>query len=484
MKQYRLAVYDVRSIQKYIYATSKMKEIVGASAIVRDFLTKTIANVASKNNWSYKDNWKNEEHFSLSDEDIIIMAEGGGNLFALVDETIVKELNRAIGKEFLVKTAALSVAYAYSDSYVSSENISNARYLELRIEAKKNLSDVERRMHRVTSTNALPITFNDPFTGNPFSSFEMDEASRTEKWFTKESSLKLKAYREEKKHYKKNESFVFELDDLTEKGNDSFVAVVHIDGNNIGATISNYLKNNKKNTFEDEVDLSRAISKSIIDGFNGTLVNILDSADIQYRIIVNSGDDMTFIVKGEYALSVVDKYLKEIVKCGLPGDSKDNHFTACAGIAFVKSHFPFDKAYEIAESCCESAKVVAKKNSPILCALDYYFCHSGFIAIDDKSPLSYKPYIASDDAGIPNSTASLFDKVNVLKKSLARSAWKHIRNSYEKSEGETMLSFALANAKVKGKELEPFDSCHKGVYYDATVIADKCTIIDFDEEGK
>ena len=41
-------------------------------------------------------------------------------------------------------------------------------------------------------------------------------------------------------------------------------------------------------------------------------------------------------------------------------DEMGKNLNACAGIAFVKPHYPFSSAYKISEECCDSAKEKAK----------------------------------------------------------------------------------------------------------------------------
>ena len=40
---------------------------------------------------------------------------------------------------------------------------------------------------------------------------------------------------------------------------------------------------------------------------------------------------------------------------------QEKDYSACGGIAFFNSHFPFSDAYQVAEACCENAKKRAKE---------------------------------------------------------------------------------------------------------------------------
>jgi hypothetical protein len=60
-------------------------------------------------------------------------------------------------------------------------------------------------------------------------------------------------------------------------------------------------------------------------------------------------------VMGRLGLTLAALYLKafEAEKENIP-DGKD--LTACAGIAIVKTHYPFARAYQLSEALCSNAK--------------------------------------------------------------------------------------------------------------------------------
>ena len=43
-------------------------------------------------------------------------------------------------------------------------------------------------------------------------------------------------------------------------------------------------------------------------------------------------------------------------------EQKENHLTACAGIAYIKENYPFHYGYHLAETLCGEAKKAAKEN--------------------------------------------------------------------------------------------------------------------------
>ncbi len=65
------------------------------------------------------------------------------------------------------------------------------------------------------------------------------------------------------------------------------------------------------------------------------------------------GDDFTFLCTADLAIPMTAGFLSELTKSQ---KGKAKMITACAGIAFVHSHFPFYEAYNIAEESCARAK--------------------------------------------------------------------------------------------------------------------------------
>jgi hypothetical protein len=76
------------------------------------------------------------------------------------------------------------------------------------------------------------------------------------------------------------------------------------------------------------------------------------NALLPIRPVLLGGDDLTFLCDGRIALDLagtaLDAFNDEVPHLG--------RVTACAGIAIVPAHTPFDRAYGLAESLCRNAK--------------------------------------------------------------------------------------------------------------------------------
>jgi hypothetical protein len=100
-----------------------------------------------------------------------------------------------------------------------------------------------------------------------------------------------------------------------------------------------------------------------------------DNMLLPIRPIVFGGDDTTFVCDGRIGLSLAVTYLRtfeaEAQKKGLA-------LSACAGIAIVKSRYPFARAYQLSEELCDQAKKFRRntfKNGGG--ALDWHFTSGG-----------------------------------------------------------------------------------------------------------
>ncbi|MFQ5576860.1 MAG: hypothetical protein ACE5G8_07725, partial [Anaerolineae bacterium] len=185
-------------------------------------------------------------------------------------------------------------------------------------------------------------------------------------------------------------------------GEASYIAVVHIDGNNLGARVEMIAANHNRPAEGNRAYITaiRQFSRSVrqaaetslerlrreiiasvrgVGAENETIMGIVPVRNgfIPYRPLVFGGDDLTFVCDGRLALTLVAYYLQtfeqETANAGLP------NLRACAGISVVKSHYPFARAYELAEALCRNAKKWAKENGGDCSALDWHIAPGGLV---------------------------------------------------------------------------------------------------------
>ncbi len=76
--------------------------------------------------------------------------------------------------------------------------------------------------------------------------------------------------------------------------------------------------------------------------------------------IVIGGDDVTFVCDGRLGLSLAKLYLERFNHHTQNLPDGKGAATACAGVAIVKTHYPFSRAYQLAEELCSNAKKFRK----------------------------------------------------------------------------------------------------------------------------
>jgi hypothetical protein len=194
----------------------------------------------------------------------------------------------------------------------------------------------------------------------------------------------------------------YDVDDLGRtEGRSSYMAIVHADGNGMGARFKEYGKNKRDREYITAMrELSEAVDKAGINALRKVAARVIQLAEgklheqfaiterdgkkyIPFRPIVYGGDDVTFVCDGRLGLTLAALYLKEFEaeKENIP-DGKD--LTACAGIAIVKTHYPFSRAYQLSEALCSHAKKFMRDEKERLrisdfSAIDWHIAASGLL---------------------------------------------------------------------------------------------------------
>ena len=434
MKEYSpvLAMYDVRGKQDFIFRTNKLKEIVGGSWIIRDVfkdylypIAKDVAAELSKDNsgeimgiYNYHDSEeKSEEKYAFSEKNLEthlktegyigeLVYDGGGNFLLIFrNREIYREVTFRFTKTLKEYIGSLQVIGTCID-HVDFQNYKADR-------------DELYRQHRITE-NTLPVASSDlvlPITqmnrstlqpllhcasydacadyarrayGNDvcqsvLETFKDQSSKSNDNKFTKEQfakrlkfALEMKRIEEnqaeylsdlEKEFYRKNEKILDNL--IEEKGKDSKLAVVYIDGNNMGAKVQELIGEDV--SYKTAIPALRKFSEEIQklyveEGVEKAFARV----DKGFRLVVSAGDEINFIVKAKDAFVCAKDYLEALKK---HDDEKKDVASACAGIAVFHSHSPYADAYRIAEECCETGKKLMKQEGlPVASFIDFHIC--------------------------------------------------------------------------------------------------------------
>ena len=324
----------VQGIQGFIFQTNELKDIVGASELVEEICTKM-----------FKDEFK-------QDGELIVSAAGNIKCLFYSEEQCQKAV---LLFPKMVMEAAPGITISQAVVETTQEQIDNdfqsvVDKFESRLHAQRNracksittgLMGIERS--RRTGLPALKVEKDDYLDLGTAKKKERSEGS------TATLALSKKSFGNDQL---RKEQLALDIEKLTDRND--WIAIIHADGNGLGEFLAKK-GGNKKELSEFSSQLSEATIAASQKTFN-ELPHNLDKV-IPIRPVVLGGDDMTVICRADiaiaYAKSFLSHFEEETKLRGFP-------LTACAGIAFIKSSYPFHYGYDLAEMLCGRAKKDAK----------------------------------------------------------------------------------------------------------------------------
>ena len=180
------------------------------------------------------------------------------------------------------------------------------------------------------------------------------------------------------------------IENLT--GKNDWIAIIHADGNGLGQVVAKF-----SSSLDKLKDFSNKLNDATLQAAHAAFKKVYTAKDytqkstvFPFRPVVLGGDDMTMICKASLAIEYTKIYLQEFEEATKQKLGAENGLTACAGIAFVKSSYPFHYGYDLAETLCSQAKKVSKspliqKDSPYPpSSLMFYKVQGSFIESYDK----------------------------------------------------------------------------------------------------
>lgn len=358
----------VQGIQSFIFQTNRLREIVGASEVVNDICTTFFKQVLTECGLSFRD-------------DACVVA-AAGNIKYIFDhrtdcERVVRVWTRRVqtyAPGITVSQAVVKVNDLENDFGAAVDQLESrlriarnraTRPLDLGTAGMLRSRETGRPVVRVLSDDQRPFLDESIFVKLFDETIKGDAipARTTEK-------LSCKAFGFDRIS---SEHLAFEIEDMADAN--SWIAVVHADGNGLGQIVSRIGRNRELfRQFSKQLDEATTLAAN--DAYEAVAKDewLRDGKVIPIRPIVLGGDDLTIICRGDLALPYVQRFLEafeerthellgkllldnEIFNAG----SQRDCLTACAGIAYVKTAFPFYFAYRLAEQLCDCAKANAKQ---------------------------------------------------------------------------------------------------------------------------
>ncbi|SFW22826.1 hypothetical protein [Nitrosovibrio sp. Nv17] len=356
-----LTAMDVLGVQRYVFASNRLRDVISASWLVH---------------------WVTATDGALrGSEGDVLLASGGNVVVRFTDIDAAKSFAARYTRRLYDDAPGLDVVVAHRN-YEKGGLAAALAQLQV---------DVARaKLERIPSVPQLGISVTTPcrITGLPATRLDPQDASiplssMVLRW--RDGDVRASATSRWDALLTDSQRYAFppEIDDMGRtRGDTSLVGVVHIDGNGIGQQIQSWLAQCVEQARPDvivEEDL-RAWSTGIdqiglrclqsvvarVAGavtseahIEGTLPDLgFDLRRSNGRIILPlrpvllGGDDLTFLCDGRLALDLAETALREFDS----DVSKLGRVTACAGVAIVPAHTPFDRAYDLAEALAANAK--------------------------------------------------------------------------------------------------------------------------------
>ena len=407
----------VQGIQGFILQTNKLKEIVGASELVEEICTSLFAGQIGTNK------------FELTRDSNAILNAAGNIKYVFDDEEACNRVFMNFPKKVMEFAPGITISQSVVE-WDGEKFCDVVDKLEKRLRIQRNIP--------MQSINAGNMGMQRSRTiGLPAVELYLGE------FLDKASQMKQKASDRPDVFHKAvpidiGNSFrpAFDISDIT--GHNEWIAVVHADGNGLGQIVRRIGgEPGKLHTFS--LQLERATKNAAMEATKKVAESI-SSREYQIgqakpylplRPIVLGGDDLTVIIRGDLAVDFTKTYLAEFEKQtkSLLGDlNNGNGLTACAGIAFVKSSFPYYYGYQLAEELCEEAKKDSKsfRNEKVRSCLMFHKVQDSFVesyddittreltVVNEKESFKAGPYYLEND--IPTGRLSITDLENAVNK--------------------------------------------------------------------
>ena len=294
---------SVQGIQEFIFATNRLKEIVGASELLKQIA----------------------KEFAKYDADEILV-DAAGNIKAIFNS---KERCQKVVLEFSKEIEQKAYGITISQAVVAFDG----KYTQKDINTLEQKLKIQRNKPSIPLDMSLNITRLNPSTAKPLVNKNSDRATLQ----------KLEAYAS----IEQDEEFR-ELKYISNSKNK--LAIIHIDGNALGEVVRN---------LKTPLSLfSKNLQSATIEAFTKA------KRDKQVREIILGGDDVTVISNANDALTFTKEFLEYFEQ--ETHKQIGSKLSACAGIAFTNEKYPFHYGVSLAEALCDVAKDHSNRKSSAL----------------------------------------------------------------------------------------------------------------------
>ncbi len=479
MNKYTAVIIDIASIQEYIFSSNKLKVNVGASHIIEyeiygQLLSEVLKHSTSQEIDLYK--WRKQpQQIEIKNDNstVEIAYIGGGNALILFKENFTaRKFIELYSKKLLVTYPGLKVSFGVDEQFSLDEfKLSRNRISQILAKNKQSFHIQTQVLKSGLAKDCVISSETQEFHEEKLNDYisgsakaKIDAFERSQKRFN--DLIKDTIY-----------NFPQNLEDLSQDDEKSYIAIVHVDGNNMGKKFISCTDLPSLRKLSAEVkciseqllmELIEEVKRIVLDQVIQTKSDKEGNLILPFRPIISGGDDFTFITDGKLGIHLAEFLIKKFAEKEFGGEE----LSACGGVAIVKTKYPFFRAYALSEALTHEAKKLAKspKHTSDAATLHYLITGGGFV--DDEynkiiqnqfmcnnGQLINGPYFISK--GIP-SISQLKESIRTVKQTWPSSKLKELRSVLKLSIPEQEYFLATLQARKNILDLPKFEGHPEG----------------------
>ena len=463
-----LVMLKTNGNQRYIFSSPRLRESIGASFQLTRLASWTKEALGEPSVCHPTDPW-----VSRSSGKVIIMVDGESDAVSLIGRVTRRALAEAPGMDVsgvyvdmggkkYVDAAALKEVHTKAAEYALSRPPALARFSQMPFLTRAKDSVLPA---------APPLGIRDEATDDTRTALSLPSRVKRHLALASRESLLDRARIEGGLPDEELARDPLKLERMLQPlGDDdslalSKIAVIHIDGNGVGAIMRDLdmaMKKVPDGDFRKEVrcepddpdalrrfllEVNERLEDNVIQAFVTAWRDVADWARqdaeatgrehtaIPVVPVILGGDDVTVITSGDYALPFATAYLKDYEQrteedqllSHLSDDpnGQSGPMTAAAGVAVVGHSYPFHIAYDLAERLVTEAKKVGKASTPARSTISYHVLFDSTVLDATQILHAYdsfttRPFLLWPDDAPPASAGESATSAN------GRSSWPEV----------------------------------------------------------
>ena len=403
-------LFDIRSIQKYIFSGNKLRTNIGASHITCNLfqkllVDKILTDMAADGQLGTfdKTSWRETKELKELPTDCFVAQVGGGKALVLFrpsgDEAqdqekmkhVVRAFNRAILEIYPGLHTGAAIGTIDLDNFMDSED-----------KLFEKLKENQNTIYPIVSPPYTGLTMFCDVSGEAAVHYDWDHTIVTDpkkerRWFSREVYAKAAkgeeangAMQQDFETERAGRRFPLELEQLGQRQGENYIAIVHIDGNKMGVRFRRCKEKPKEEQFAAYNQLALTVQNRTQEAFRAVLRHIdknyerfgkgNDRLDLRgdylpIRPLIFGGDDVAFVCAAKIAIECTAVYMRELIRD--EGLAEDTRLFSCAGIAIIPTSYPFFRGYQLSEQLCSAAKKRSREPQYAdgSCWLDFAILH-------------------------------------------------------------------------------------------------------------